>query len=236
MRRPAPTRAVNHRLAQQQEMQDAILQRVLLLQELEEQQRRRQHLLELMHGDMEEEDEDVQLAIALSLSAQQEHSCDCDAAHLVGSTFQCQQRSPDQSAMAEELTALERQQLQTALLQLRRQRLLAALGLPEGILMEVEGGDSELPDMSYEALLRLEDVKVGAGEEFLAAMPVILFEATKEHMQECPICLGQYEPGEALTILQCTHRFHLDCCQTWLREHKTCPVCKLDVTEAEMEG
>lgn len=48
------------------------------------------------------------------------------------------------------LTALERQQLRAALLRLRRQRLLAALGLPLGLAGDGDGGAAELPDMSYE--------------------------------------------------------------------------------------
>eukprot|EP00667_Euglena_gracilis_P009691 EG_transcript_9847 len=234
--RPAPQ---NQQQQQRDDLQAAILQRVLLLRELEEQQRRRQQLLELVHGDPEEEDEDVQLAIALSLSAQQAAGREGEGRpHLpiAGRGSHVGATAADGGSAEEDdlLTALERQQLRAALLQLRRQRLLAALGLPLGLAGDGDGGAAELPDMSYEALLQLEDVKVGVGEEFLEAMPVILFEATKEVTPECSICLGQYEPGEALTLLQCTHRFHLDCCQTWLRDHKTCPVCKLDVTEVAM--
>jgi hypothetical protein len=98
-------------------------------------------------------------------------------------------------------------------------------------MMGVNGSPQfELEDMSYEALLQLEDVKVGVGEAFLNSMPVIIYEPSDKE-EECPVCLTPYEAGEALTVLLCTHRFHLDCCQTWLKDNKSCPVCKVDPTQ-----
>ena len=46
-----------------------------------------------------------------------------------------------------------------------------------------------------QALLQLEDVKVGVGEAFLNSMPVIIYEPSDKE-EECPVCLTPYEAGE----------------------------------------
>lgn len=46
----------------------------------------------------------------------------------------------------------------------------------------------------------------------------------------CSICMEDYEHGENLIELPCSHRFHKDCIEPWLTErHPTCPLCKLDM-------
>eukprot|EP01012_Entosiphon_sulcatum_P041596 TRINITY_DN55469_c0_g1_i1.p1 TRINITY_DN55469_c0_g1~~TRINITY_DN55469_c0_g1_i1.p1 ORF type:complete len:269 (+),score=23.77 TRINITY_DN55469_c0_g1_i1:39-845(+) len=90
----------------------------------------------------------------------------------------------------------------------------------------------QLQNMTYEALLQLEDVKVGVPEEILTALPSFVFNSqTSTGLKDCPICLSEYDDGDLLTVLHCVHIFHYDCLATWLREHKTCPVCKADVVE-----
>jgi RING-box protein 1 len=55
----------------------------------------------------------------------------------------------------------------------------------------------------------------------------------------CSICLNKLDepsldyhlqprkahPGLSVVAGQCGHRFHLDCCTTWMERHSTCPVC-----------
>ncbi|XP_047323609.1 RING-H2 finger protein ATL20-like [Impatiens glandulifera] len=43
----------------------------------------------------------------------------------------------------------------------------------------------------------------------------------------CPICLSEYHPKETLrTLPDCTHCFHADCVDEWLRLNASCPVCR----------
>ncbi|GJZ45125.1 zinc finger, RING/FYVE/PHD-type containing protein [Tanacetum coccineum] len=43
----------------------------------------------------------------------------------------------------------------------------------------------------------------------------------------CTICLSDYKPKEAVrTILECSHYFHADCLDEWLKLNATCPVCR----------
>lgn len=49
--------------------------------------------------------------------------------------------------------------------------------------------------------------------------------------KECIICLEKFALSEKRTILPCLHDFHFACIEKWLKNHKTCPMCKRDVTK-----
>jgi hypothetical protein len=43
---------------------------------------------------------------------------------------------------------------------------------------------------------------------------------------ECAVCLSRFEDADILRLLpKCKHAFHLDCVDTWLISHSTCPLC-----------
>ncbi|KAJ1255293.1 hypothetical protein BS78_K267000 [Paspalum vaginatum] len=43
----------------------------------------------------------------------------------------------------------------------------------------------------------------------------------------CSVCLSELADGEAVRVLtQCRHRFHAACIDKWLRDRRTCPVCR----------
>ncbi|KAL3345792.1 hypothetical protein AABB24_024640 [Solanum stoloniferum] len=44
---------------------------------------------------------------------------------------------------------------------------------------------------------------------------------------ECAICLAEYAVGDEIRVLpQCGHSFHLQCIDTWLGSHSSCPSCR----------
>lgn len=47
----------------------------------------------------------------------------------------------------------------------------------------------------------------------------------------CCICLANYEDNDELRELPCTHLFHSECVDKWLKINALCPLCKLEVSE-----
>ncbi|XP_054261345.1 E3 ubiquitin-protein ligase goliath-like isoform X2 [Macrosteles quadrilineatus] len=45
----------------------------------------------------------------------------------------------------------------------------------------------------------------------------------------CAICIEPYRTTEVVRILPCRHEFHRGCIDPWLVEHRTCPMCKMDI-------
>jgi hypothetical protein len=50
---------------------------------------------------------------------------------------------------------------------------------------------------------------------------------------ECSICMDSVGLGDEVTELYCHHWFHTACVAAWLREHDTCPHCRLGTAEAK---
>ncbi|RIA91371.1 hypothetical protein C1645_767485 [Glomus cerebriforme] len=51
----------------------------------------------------------------------------------------------------------------------------------------------------------------------------------------CSICLESYEDGDELRHLWCSHHFHKNCVDEWLKLNKKCPMCREDVEEMAAE-
>jgi len=58
---------------------------------------------------------------------------------------------------------------------------------------------------------------------------VLLDEFPEEYPKECCICMGDFTTGEIIVATECDHVFHKRCCQEWLRQARTCPVCRTDI-------
>ncbi|XP_075700506.1 uncharacterized protein LOC142664933 [Rhinoderma darwinii] len=48
-----------------------------------------------------------------------------------------------------------------------------------------------------------------------------------EDIQSCTICLEDYEIGEQVTVLPCSHLFHLPCIAHWIPTNPRCPLCRV---------
>lgn len=55
-----------------------------------------------------------------------------------------------------------------------------------------------------------------------------IFTSSEDNL--CTICLSDYKVKEVLRILpRCGHAFHIACIDLWLRQHHTCPVCRISL-------
>ncbi|RWW21664.1 hypothetical protein GW17_00014181 [Ensete ventricosum] len=72
----------------------------------------------------------------------------------------------------------------------------------------------------------------GVDRAVVESLPVFRFgslQGQKEGL-ECAVCLSRFEPTEALRLLpKCRHGFHVECVDTWLDAHSTCPLCRVRV-------
>ncbi|XP_064124578.1 E3 ubiquitin-protein ligase RNF149 isoform X4 [Loxodonta africana] len=50
--------------------------------------------------------------------------------------------------------------------------------------------------------------------------------------ENCAVCIENFKAKDVVRILPCKHIFHRTCIDPWLLDHRTCPMCKLDVIKA----
>jgi hypothetical protein len=104
----------------------------------------------------------------------------------------------------------------------------------------LQGGPDAQQDLSYEALVDLEDVPTPLPKPLLDRLPRSIFKASLPAPQgfhdvssprpTCPICLTDYAVGdEVITLPDCFHEFHLDCVTEWFKGKKHCCLCKVAV-------
>ncbi|CAL5206422.1 unnamed protein product [Lathyrus oleraceus] len=104
----------------------------------------------------------------------------------------------------------------------------------------------DVDDMSYEELLALEErmgtVSTGLSEEALSdSLKKCVYESTPSDDAadcvdednddiKCCICQEEYVVGDEIGRLQCSHKYHVDCVQEWLKLKNWCPMCKESAT------
>ncbi|KAK6121594.1 hypothetical protein DH2020_044653 [Rehmannia glutinosa] len=61
-------------------------------------------------------------------------------------------------------------------------------------------------------------------------------ESDPDDVQQCYICLADYEEGDKLRVLPCKHEYHVSCIDKWLKEvNRVCPLCRHNVCEGPGE-
>jgi hypothetical protein len=70
----------------------------------------------------------------------------------------------------------------------------------------------------------------GVDQSFIDALPVFLYGAVvgagRKDPFDCAVCLCEFADDDRLRLLpKCSHAFHVECIDTWLLSHSTCPLC-----------
>jgi hypothetical protein len=55
------------------------------------------------------------------------------------------------------------------------------------------------------------------------------FGIYKKQVENCSICLSEYESTQGIVVLDCRHYFHQTCLEDWMVEKQSCPLCKTEV-------
>ncbi|KAM7009282.1 RING finger protein 150a [Tautogolabrus adspersus] len=55
---------------------------------------------------------------------------------------------------------------------------------------------------------------------------------TESEFDNCAVCIEGYKPNDVVRILPCRHLFHKHCVDPWLLDHRTCPMCKMNILKA----
>jgi hypothetical protein len=50
-----------------------------------------------------------------------------------------------------------------------------------------------------------------------------------EGKAECTICIDEIKKGDEVLVLPCKHWYHGQCVTLWLKEHNTCPICRMPI-------
>uniref|UniRef100_A0A453PUG6 RING-type domain-containing protein n=1 Tax=Aegilops tauschii subsp. strangulata TaxID=200361 RepID=A0A453PUG6_AEGTS len=80
----------------------------------------------------------------------------------------------------------------------------------------------------------------GATSESINTLPTYKFKTKKRRHgsgneaegQVCCICLAKYAHNEELRELPCTHCFHKECVDKWLKINALCPLCKAEIASS----
>ncbi|XP_057545052.1 putative RING-H2 finger protein ATL49 [Amaranthus tricolor] len=74
----------------------------------------------------------------------------------------------------------------------------------------------------------------GVDQSYIDTLPIFLYKAiigVKDPF-DCAVCLCEFEPDDKLRLLpKCSHAFHMDCIDTWLLSHSTCPLCRASLLQ-----
>lgn len=72
----------------------------------------------------------------------------------------------------------------------------------------------------------------GIDQAVIESLPIFRFGSLSGQKEglECAVCLDKFEQTEILRLLpKCKHAFHVECVDTWLDAHSTCPLCRYRV-------
>uniref|UniRef100_A0A671PY96 Ring finger protein 215 n=1 Tax=Sinocyclocheilus anshuiensis TaxID=1608454 RepID=A0A671PY96_9TELE len=121
-------------------------------------------------------------------------------------------------------------QVQKYLQQLWNTVVLVALVLSTGVIVHARWQNKLFvlqSDLKQDILKRLSALKTR-----IYRQPKVRCDPTQTQpveMDNCAVCLEQYNNNQCLRVLPCLHEFHRDCVDPWILLQQTCPLCKRSV-------
>ncbi|CAF2644604.1 unnamed protein product [Rotaria sp. Silwood2] len=79
---------------------------------------------------------------------------------------------------------------------------------------------------------RLENRLINAAKKALTKIPLVTINENLQAEESCVVCLDTIKEGDTVRELTCRHRFHQQCIDPWLINHRHCPLCNLDILTA----
>ncbi|KDP46198.1 hypothetical protein JCGZ_10038 [Jatropha curcas] len=80
----------------------------------------------------------------------------------------------------------------------------------------------------------------GLDESVIKTLPLFLyttkngFHKQSSNSKDCAVCLLEFEENDYVrTLPVCSHAFHVDCIDIWLRSHANCPLCRARIFLSE---
>ena len=71
----------------------------------------------------------------------------------------------------------------------------------------------------------MEDIIVTLDEKELETFKKVKLDSTIE--ESCMVCMCKMEKGNEMTELPCSHKFHSECIESWLKDYNyICPICR----------
>ncbi|CAA7036456.1 unnamed protein product [Microthlaspi erraticum] len=70
-----------------------------------------------------------------------------------------------------------------------------------------------------------------ASKSAIDALPTVKVtkDMLKSEMNQCAVCMDEFEDGSDAKQMPCKHVFHQDCLLPWLELHNSCPVCRYEL-------
>ncbi|XP_073127181.1 RING-H2 finger protein ATL65-like [Henckelia pumila] len=73
----------------------------------------------------------------------------------------------------------------------------------------------------------------GLDESIIKGIPLSAYRR-KSGFHDCAVCLIEFEDNDYVrTLPVCSHAFHVDCIDIWLRSHPNCPLCRAGIFRQE---
>uniref|UniRef100_A0A5B6ZTW5 RING-type E3 ubiquitin transferase n=1 Tax=Davidia involucrata TaxID=16924 RepID=A0A5B6ZTW5_DAVIN len=95
-------------------------------------------------------------------------------------------------------------------------------------------GDIESPPYNFDPTDALQLFSpYGLDESVIKTIPLSVY-TRKSNVHDCAVCLLEFEDNDYVRTLPfCSHAFHVDCIDIWLRSHANCPLCRAGIFRPE---